>query len=79
MSASIIVLGLIAIFAMWLLDIFNIDASKGNQFVIALIIGGIVVYWRMGRLMFQDDVQYVTGAVILMGIASIYKTSIEEN
>ncbi len=79
MTASLLVLGLIVVFAIWMLNIFSMDASKGNQFLIALMIGGIIVYWRMGRVMLQDDVQYVIGAVILLGIASMYKTSIEDN
>lgn len=79
MIGLMVFLGFVYLFAVWVLDIFDTDTSKGNQFVIAFIIGLILVYWRIGKYVIQDDGKYVAIGVLILVSASIYKSRIENS
>lgn len=79
MVVMLVLLVFTLLFAVWVLDIFDMDYSKGNQFIIALFIGGILVYWRLGRFVVTDDSHFIGFGVLILVLASMYKSSIEKN
>lgn len=76
---QLLLLGFTYLFAVWVLDILDFDYSRGNQWVIALLVAVVLLYWRLGKYLVPDTGEYIVGGVLLLGAASMYKSVCESS
>ncbi len=77
-NTMIIGFGITIIFALWFLNIFDMDLTGPGSFFKIFIIAFLIVYWRMGPFIIKDTKFYVFGGFIILFFATLCKNFLEK-